>query len=494
MRLAGRLTIRNFLCLTIAVFAVISFARNASAAAYSSIVIDAADGRILYAEDAFDQRFPASLTKMMTAYMTFEAVKNKKLRLNQRLTVSSFASRQEPSSLGLRAGQTINVEDALLGIITKSANDAAVVLAEAIAGTEARFAQEMTKKARALGMRNTVFRNASGLPDPEQVTTAHDMAVLALALLNDYPNYYRYFATAEFRFNSRAYANHNRLLGVYEGMDGIKTGFTRASGFNLVASAVRNGERVVAAVFGGTTAASRNQRMEELLDKGFALMNETTTTAQAQFVAWPGGNRPAAGAVVARRTTPAPSTVALPTPQPSFRVTPPSQATGAPLPDNDEAEELPSMDQVVAVVSQFPGQHFEAHGQARAEQAQPQNRAQTAPSNFTAAVLASADNVGQSMSDSASVFAPRVQQPEQKPSGWGVQVGAFGIEETAQRQAKTAASLSSHLASGQVMVAAVNESQTPFYRARVVGLDEQRARAACSELRQKNFPCLVLTP
>lgn len=240
---------------------------------YASIVIDAATGVVVSERHADKILHPASLTKMMTLYLTFEAIQQGRLRKTQRLTVSSHAASQPPSKIGLEAGGSIRVEDAILSLVTRSANDISVVLAEGIAGSEFRFARLMTERARQLGMRHTHFVNAHGLHDPLQVSTARDMAVLSRALMRDFPNEYRYFSTNRFVYAGTTYRNHNRLLESYEGLDGIKTGYIAASGFNLAASAVRDGRRLIGVVFGGRTAASRNDHMAELLDAGFARLN-----------------------------------------------------------------------------------------------------------------------------------------------------------------------------------------------------------------------------
>ena len=241
----------------------------ALAAKYAAIVVDARTGEVLHEENADVITYPASLTKMMTLYLTFDALDEGRLTLDQALPVSSWAEAQSPTKLGLRAGQSIRVEQAILGLVTKSANDASVVLAEALGGSEARFAEMMTRKARELGMRNTVFRNANGLPNMEQVTTARDFSILSRAMLSDHSRYYPYFSRRNFVYGGRSLHNHNRLMSRYEGMDGIKTGYTVASGFNLAASAVRDGRRLVAVVLGGKSAVSRDTRMAAILDKSF---------------------------------------------------------------------------------------------------------------------------------------------------------------------------------------------------------------------------------
>lgn len=236
---------------------------------YASIMVDAESGRVLAASNADQVLHPASLTKIMTLYMTFDALKQGRLTLQQPVRTSAHAAAMTPSKLGLRPGDSLTVEQAILALVTKSANDAAVVLAEAMAGSEEGFGQHMTQRARSLGMAHTTFVNASGLPDPRQVTSARDMAVLALAMLRDHPRQYRYFATTEFVFRGQVHHNHNRLLGAYDGVDGIKTGFINSSGFNLVASAQRDGRRVIGVVFGGSSGRARDAHMVSLLDEAF---------------------------------------------------------------------------------------------------------------------------------------------------------------------------------------------------------------------------------
>ena len=234
------------------------------------VVIDVRSGDVLHAYNPDRRLYPASLTKVMTLYLTFEALERGRIRLDQPIEMSAAAASQPPSKLGLAPGSTLTFEEAILALVTKSANDVAAALAEALGGSEAKFGRLMTAKARRLGMRRTVFRNASGLPDPEQVSTPRDMAMLGLAMQRDFPQYYHYFSTDRFEFRGASYRNHNRLLGSYDGVDGIKTGYTVASGFNLISSAERDGVRLIAVVFGGRTSRSRDDHMRKLLDESFA--------------------------------------------------------------------------------------------------------------------------------------------------------------------------------------------------------------------------------
>lgn len=252
---------------------------------YASIVVDAKTGEVLYEQAPDAQRYPASITKIMTMYLAFEQLSDGRLNLNQSIIVSPHAAAQAPSKLGIRQGGTISVGDAMSAIAVKSANDMAVALAEKMGGSENHFAEMMTAKARQLGMNNTQFVNASGLPDNRQLTTARDISILSRAVLRDYPQFYTYFGKREFTWNGYTTRNHNHLLGQMPGVDGIKTGFTNASGFNLAASAVRDNRRLIAVVLGGSSTASRDSHVEDLLDAGFNVMHkreqgQMTTIAQ----------------------------------------------------------------------------------------------------------------------------------------------------------------------------------------------------------------------
>jgi len=239
-------------------------------AKYASMVVDADSGEVLQATNADQENYPASLTKMMTLYLLFDALDRGQVRLADEIPVSAHAAAQAPSKLGLRPGQSLQVEDAILGLCTKSANDAAVAVGEFLGGSETGFAATMTRKAHELGMSQTTFRNASGLPNRGQVSTARDMATLARALLRNHPRQYHYFSTRQFSYNGEEMRNHNHLMDWYDGVDGIKTGYIAASGFNLVASVKRDGRRLIGVVFGGQSAHARDRRMAQLLDVAFA--------------------------------------------------------------------------------------------------------------------------------------------------------------------------------------------------------------------------------
>ena len=255
---------------------------------YAAIVVDAKSGEVLYAKRADAPRYPASITKVMTLYLAFEALAAGKIELDDPVVFSPRASAQAPTKLGVRAGDSITVQQAMESMVTRSANDSAVAIAEKLGGTEQRFAALMTLRAQELGMSNTTFANPHGLPDSRNLSTARDLAILSRAVMRDYPQYYRLFATKNFQFRGQNIRNHNGLLYTMDGVDGLKTGFTNASGFNLAISAVRDNRRLIAIVMGGPTASTRNKVAESLLLTGFDVLErrahgEQITVAQNFF-------------------------------------------------------------------------------------------------------------------------------------------------------------------------------------------------------------------
>ncbi|BBO11993.1 D-alanyl-D-alanine carboxypeptidase [Bradyrhizobium sp. TM102] len=289
---------------------------ESSSPRFASIIVDGNSGAVLQATSPDGIRHPASLTKIMTLYLLFERLESGKMKLDTEMPVSQHAADQDPTKLNLRAGQTIRVEDAIKGLVTRSANDAAVVIAEAIGGDEDDFAQMMTRKARSLGMSKTVYRNANGLPNDEQVTTARDQATLGRAIQERFPRYYRYFATATFNWRGQSIRNHNHLLGNVEGVDGIKTGYTRASGFNLVTSMRRGNRHLIGVVLGGRSGGSRDAIMRNLLAENLEKGATTHTVA----------------AVTERNGADASTEVADASPTPA-RAVPQVQAAPAPAPE-----------------------------------------------------------------------------------------------------------------------------------------------------------------
>jgi D-alanyl-D-alanine carboxypeptidase len=271
---------------------------------YSSIVVDAGTGNVLEAANPDAPRHPASLAKLMTLYMVFEALRDRRISLDQLVPISPRTAATEPSKLGLVPGMRLTVEEAILGLVTKSANDAAAALGELLGGSEDRFAQMMTLRARALGMSRTTFTNASGLPDPDQWSTARDLAILARHVLTDFPSFYPYFSTPSFTFQRRVIFNHDRMLQSYPGADGMKTGYTEASGHNLVTSAVHSGVRLIGVVLGAGSNPERDAHMAALLDQGFEQLDvppERRTAVASRIPSLVGTAHAATLAMPARR-------------------------------------------------------------------------------------------------------------------------------------------------------------------------------------------------
>src|SRR5258707_894927 len=287
-----------------------SRAQLSSALSYADIVVDDNSGIVLHEVSADEPRHPASLTKIMTLYLLFEELEAGRLKLDTPLPVSTRASLQNPTKLGLKPNQTINVEDAIKGLVTKSANDAAVAVAETIAGSEDEFAARMTAKARALGMGGTTYVNASGLPADAQITTARDQALLGRAIQHRFPVYYQYFATPSFKYKGAEMRNHNNLLGNVKGVDGIKTGYTEASGYNLTSSVRREDRHIVAVVLGGTSNGARDARMRQLIEEHIvraANLRTAPMIAEATGMESDGAAQGGAPPAVARAIAPAPA-------------------------------------------------------------------------------------------------------------------------------------------------------------------------------------------
>ena len=415
--------------------------------AYEAIVLDADTGQVLRELNPDAVTYPASLTKMMTLYLTFEALNQGRLQLNQYLPVSMAAATHAPSRLGLQPGESVTVRDLILAIVTKSANDAAAVLAEGLGGgSEPAFAQLMNQKAAQLGMTRTHYANASGLPDPEQLTTARDMARLALALYRDFPREYGYFSVTKFDFNGAIVNGHDHMLGWYPGADGIKTGYTEASGFNLATSAVQNGHRLIGVILGGRSVHSRDESMAQMLDLGFGDISRQQPVLVAQQQAAPGATQIAAATPV---PTPAVATQPTPQAQPSFAaVATTSMAPTAPgQPVSDEPPAHPAQSTVAAVAS---------------------------------AALAHLAPV------SKAEAAPVTPEPHE---AWAIQLGAYRAEGAAERVEHEVADLG--FAKGKQSQVLAPAGRERLYRARVVYFTEPAARAACGELHRQHLACSV---
>jgi D-alanyl-D-alanine carboxypeptidase len=455
---------------------------------YAAIVYDANSGETLFARHADAKRYPASLTKMMTLYVLFEELEAKRFSLSSRLPVSANAARQAPSKLGLRAGTSIKVEDAVLALTTKSANDVAVVVAEAVAGSVSEFANRMNRTARALGMKNTTFRNPHGLPDSRQVTTARDLVRLARALQDRFPTYYKYFGARSFTYRGARYRNHNRLLGAVRGVDGIKTGYTRASGFNLVTNVKRDERHIIAVVMGGRTGASRNAHMRDLIAKYLPKASRSNTLAPLIVAS-------GADPVLARLPRARPAT---------------AEEAGVLL---GYAATAPAHDVVSQAIAEVAAMEDFAQGDI--------NEAGDEETDIIATRISTASAVAElaapssySDSDSASIArlselariragdqdliasgpAPGTEAPPAVDSGWYIQIGAVPTEagalaliEKAQRR------MGPVLASLRPVTQEIEHRGETLYRARFAGLEgKDEARATCDKLESKSFACLAV--
>ncbi|KXF77380.1 D-alanyl-D-alanine carboxypeptidase [Paramesorhizobium deserti] len=413
---------------------------------YAAIVVDANTGKTLFSANADASRYPASLTKMMTLYMLFEAMHTGRVNKNTQIPVSAYAASRPPTKLGLKAGQTVRAEDAILGLITRSANDAATAVGEYLGGSEARFAQMMTVKARRLGMKNTVFRNADGLPNRAQHSTARDMAILGIALREHFPREFAYFSTRSFVYKGRTIRGHNRLLGRIEGVDGIKTGYTRDSGYNLVSSVKVDGRKVVAVVMGGKTGAARDAHMASLIAKHLPRASRGS------------GN----GALIAARDMA------------------PAPITPVDLPDADNAP-------VPIARADIEG----GFGQGDSDEVE---MALAAPAPRPAAAVAAASIVPTPKAAVPEEVDPVTTASAKSNSGWAIQIGSLPTSDQAQAMlAKAATQAGSTLGAVTARTETFHKNSTVFYRARFVGFETKTAAwNACAVLKKKNFGCYAI--
>jgi D-alanyl-D-alanine carboxypeptidase len=433
---------------------------SAGGPVYEAIVIDAETGQVLRQLNPDAITYPASLTKMMTLYLTFEALNQGRIRLDQYVQVSAAAAAHAPSRLGFEPGEWVMIRDLILGIVTKSANDAAAVLAETLGGTEANFALMMTQKAQQLGMTRTHYANASGLPDPEQLTTARDIARLALALYHDFPREYRYFSVKQYDFQGETVNGHDHMLDWYPGADGIKTGFTVASGYNLATSAVQNGRRLIGVILGGRSVRSRDASMGQLLDLGFADL------ARQQPV------------MVAQRQAPV---VAAATP-----------AVATPAVATQTAQLQPSLAAVASASMAAPSQP------APASAAVPEQQASAAPQTAVsdaAPARPTAPSIAAVAAAAVSHLAP-VAKAEAAPispepgEGWAIQMGAFRAESGAEHVEHEVAHLA--FARGKQAQILAPAGSVHLYRARLLYFTAAAARTACGELHRQHINCSVV--
>jgi D-alanyl-D-alanine carboxypeptidase len=442
---------------------------------YAAIVVDANTGKVMHATNPDALRFPASLTKIMTLYLLFEQLDAGKLTLSTPLHVSEHAAEQPPTKLGLKAGSTITVEDAIKGMVTRSANDAAVVVGENLGGSEREFAKLMTAKAHALGMSRTVYHNASGLPDDDQVTTARDQSKLARAIQERFPRYYKFFSIHSFTYKGQKIGNHNHLLGSVEGVDGIKTGYTRASGFNLVTSLHRDKRYVVAVVLGGSSARSRDTQMRSLLNK---YVNNASTKRTTTYIAELTGHK---------QTRTAAKSAVKPAVDKGFGL---ASASSKPVRLD------PPATAAIRAESQVPGSTAPIQpvmvrtlqvkpGKVQTASMAPLHLPPSAPEGARPGIL------GVLHVRTASA-APAPAKP-QVHTGWMIQVGAFpGEEEAKQRLSKVKSKASRLLAEAEPFTESVHKGDTTFYRARFAGLDKDSAQAACKYLKRNDVECIAI--
>ena len=433
---------------------------------YSSIVIDAETGAILAQANPDKPLHPASLTKLMTLLLTFDALEKGTLRPGDRIPVSRRAASMMPSKLGLQPGDTIRVQDAINAVVTKSANDMAVTLAEAVGGSERNFASLMNTRAQAIGMNRTRFTNASGLHDPNQVSTARDMAKMARYIIKTQAKYYPLFKRKSFVYEGRTYRNHNRLMETYAGMDGMKTGYVNASGFNLVASAVRNNQRIIGVVFGGQSAQSRNTHMASLLDQGFVSMNNIRIAqARAQ-------NSRIASAVSVPSSPSSPALEAVSTP------------VSAPV-GQESADTQMGMVTLSANTLSLQDQQLAASGSS------PQSLG-----TVRVASLTTVNDAGTRTASDASPLGTRqiaLTEPPRNSAGWAVQVGAFQSRVATDRAIYQALHKLPPALGGRAtpMIVPLRTTDAAWvFRARISGFTQTEAQQACAYLGN----CLVISP
>nr|WP_298096525.1 D-alanyl-D-alanine carboxypeptidase [uncultured Shinella sp.] len=450
----------------------VAFAAPAEASPkYAGIVIDAKTGKVLYSEDADELRFPASLTKMMTLYLTFEALEAGKIRLDTRVPFSKNASSEPPTKLGVRAGNSITVEQAMLGLITRSANDASTALAEMLGGSEERFARIMTQKARALGMTRTTYRNANGLPNTAQVTTARDQARLGIALRQHFPQYYDYFSVRSFRFGKQTINGHNRLLGSVRGVDGIKTGYTRASGYNLVTSAVADGRSVVGVVLGGRSGGARDQQMRKLIA---AYMPKASRRGGGDLIAET-KDAPTLTADVASEAVTASASGTL-------------SNRGMELPENGPIPTYRYNEARIETAYAATTSENEIVGKRALAATLKLQRESAVPAEELTEQGDTGDTLDKLTTSSTTTA---TMASESTPSGWVIQIGATPDKGQAQELlSKAKNSGGKVLSSAMPFTVAVNSGSGELYRARFGGFDNQNgAAAACKVLKRKGFAC-----
>ena len=444
---------------------------------YAAMVVDANTGRVLFADHENELRHPASVTKVMTLYMLFEQLERGQVSLDDEIPISRHAASMAPSKLGLRPGATISVEDAIKALVTKSANDIAAAVAESIGGTEERFAQMMTAKARSIGMTRTHYANASGLPNASQVTTARDLIILGRSIQERFPRYYAYFSTHQFTFRGATMGNHNRLLGRVEGMDGIKTGYTNASGFNLLTSVKRGNRRIVSVVLGGKSAAGRDRIMAGLIEDHLdsASPNKTTMMAAAAPAEAPA---PRAAPRVEAKLAPMASAYAPPAPAPTI-----AALAEKPRPAVVVNQGKPIEDRTGAI----PAARL-SDGATRAVVA-----STTTPSSARHAAPAAA-RAPEKQTTALARSTPAKAEPTRPAaamSGTMIQIGASDEMGKANQLLAKARGKAPVLSGATSFTEKVKVGSGTLYRARFAGLSETKAEAACKSLKRSGFSCFT---
>lgn len=505
-------------------------------ARYSALIMNPVTGEIYHQHDAAERRYPASLTKMMTLYLLFEAIDQKKLSLSDELDVSALAARQPQTNLSLDDGDEIEVETAIKALVVRSANDVSVVVAEALAGDVDSFAKKMTAKARALGMTDTIFKNPNGLPNSGQVTSARDMAKLGIALKRDFPRYYRYFSTLQFSHAGVTYYTHNRVMLRYAGVDGIKTGYIGASGFNLVTSVTRGGRPLIGVVMGGTSGRWRDDRMIQLLDAAYDTIAKRGAAKGRYFPAnlplSRAGKSAGTGALPAEDssipTNALPATIpessegedaaplnelpdaTLPEARDTVRAsTQPvteSQAVPAPRPVGDSISRAPIMVKVPSQpVVQTPSQSRVITVSPPAAAPLPAPAPTKSPFDVARPPTAAESSViqppapatppstlPQAAPTPAAPAQPTTQPVDADGRAWGIQVGAFSTQALAVAAARNALQIAPKpLVAAKMPLADVGGGDNPVHRARLENLTQLEARKACENLIAQNSPCFI---
>ena len=480
------------------------------------MVVDENSGREIYGVNENALRHPASITKVMTLYLLFEQLDKGAMTLETRIPISEHAAAQEPSKLGIAAGDSLSVEEAIKAVVTRSANDVAVAIAEAIGRDEPAFAEMMTRKAHSLGMSRTLYRNASGLPNDEQLTTAHDLTILARSLEERFPQYFRYFSTHEFVYDGEVIGNHNHLLGRIDGVDGIKTGYTRASGFNLLTSVHRDGRSLVAVVMGGRTAAARDRAMEGLIETHLAECSDHGRTATAiadnESPVPPipaSSRRPGSASLlqVASYEAPKAGTKSLdsgegdksddeedaapvkvkdaPAAKAASKTAPKIEAKTEPAPAPRPTQAVAPVASPVKTAATDPAQLGWKKGPDAAKR-------ETPPSPRAALVKEEAKaSVKPPVREETQIARSEPAAKEPAHSGWIIQIGASDEAAKAEALLSRARGQDRELAAAKPFTERFVKGGDTFYRARFAGLDSSGAEHACKTLRRNGFSCFA---